>query len=286
MKIKPRHKWTDEQRKELTLKALKGDKTIVDDLIDAHIESTYEISKFYVYKNQSRQDDILCVAFQALVQGCHWACEGRLEDENIQKYLKATIQWAIRDYIRTDFLIVLPKDEYRKRMKQEDFHSYMQRTKLIHNPTNTQTICKDGMIDYIPFCFSYERVRDDWGLDVPVEDIALSAVDDLFIRLNLTEREKDVASLRMEEYTLEEIGKKMNLTAVMIHYIIEDIKNKMDRVGIKASTKKLSGTKICTRCEESKSLSDFYKRSEKNAQTHKSICKGCMKAQRKAKVVA
>lgn len=274
MDIKPKHEWTDEEKCELTKRALACDKTVVDDLIDAYIPTAMKSASWYVRKAPNKIDDIFGSGLQGLVEACNRACTGCLRDENIETYIKSSVRWAVQDFLRKDFLIPIPLGEFRKRVKAAEGSMYM-------NPkSDSIKTHKNGILEGVAIMVSFESMRENTAFDITYNDAPVDAMSDLFQKLGLSDRECDIVSMRMDDYTLSEIGEVMHLTKARIKQILDDIKQKVIKAGFKESKHKISGTKVCSKCETEKSLSDYYKRSDSGRETHKSICKACLKEAR------
>ena len=283
MRIKPTEKWRDEQVSDMVKVLLKGNTIVIDGLIDAHIDFTARIAKRYTYRYPYKSKDIISASFHGLIQGITWAAEGRLEDENIKPYLYTTIRRFIRDFLEKDFLIPIPRKEFKKMMEEEDVHSYVQRTTPLHFRMPANRIAH---IQNMPVMYSMSQdyceddEQGDYKIEIPTYDEQLDGMDDLFVKLELTPQEVQVINLRLEDCTLTEIGKELNCSYEWIRQIIEDIKTRLPKIGLKPylHARKILGTKVCNGpCGKDKSLSDFYKIGEDK---YKSICITCMKEKR------
>ena len=286
MKVVSRLKWDEEKIAALTPRARAGDQTAVDLLIDAYIPAAMKSAAWYVKKAPKKMDDIFAAGLQGLVTACHRSCNGHLKDDNIEAYIKSTVRWAVQDFLRKDFLIPIPPREFKRRI--DEWAKNNENTGKVYinaDVKDASTIQEHGVgvLKGIAIFVSLDHMRDDYEMDIPTNDRKMDAVNDLFVRLGLDNQESVVASLRMDKYTLQEIGDKLGFTKMRIKQICDKIKIKIRGADIHVSTAKISGTKVCTTCKEDKSLSDFYKRSDSSIETHKSICKACMKAAREAK---
>ena len=108
-------------------------------------------------------------------------------------------------------------------------------------------------------------------------------MDDLIAGMSLTKIETEILYLRLDGYTMQEIGDQLAYTKQGICKIINAMKVKVSRLGIRIPSccQKISGTQVCNQCKDSKSFSDYYKISE---MSRKGICKKCMKENRDARV--
>ena len=116
MQVRQKREWSDEEKQELTRKALSCDSLIVDDLIDCYIPTAMRSASWYVRKAPTKRDDIFGAGLYGLVIACHRACDGRLKDDNIEYYIKSIVLWAVQDFLRKDFLVAIPQREFSKRI--------------------------------------------------------------------------------------------------------------------------------------------------------------------------
>ena len=283
MNVKPRQSWSEEQVKELVAQLLAGNKAVLPDLMDAHIEFTYKIASRWMKKSPHKYKDILSSAFQGMVQGITWAGEGKLYNENLQAYLAVTIRRFIRDFLEHDFLIPIPRKEFMKRMEEETVDDFMVRT-LNHNPSvPTHRIALIQNIPVITFIDrDYESDdSEDCSMEIPSYDEYPHAMEDLYYKLELSPEQKVVVELKLQDYTNAEIGERMQCTGEWIRLMILEIRKKLVKIGLKPvlHEHKITGTKVCTRCDTERSLSDFHKRADSEC-GYKSICKICKKAEK------
>jgi RNA polymerase sigma factor (sigma-70 family) len=280
MKVTPKKEWSDDEKLVLTRRAKAGDQSAIPDLVDAYIPEAMRSASWYVRRAPGKIDDIFGAGLEGLVVGCTRACNGHLKDDNILKYIKSIVRWAVQDFLRKDFLIPIPVAEFRKRVKaMEKDRVYMNKENKPGADVKTHT---NGILEGVAIIVSFENLKENTAFDLPTHDKQLNAVEDLFTKLELTERESRIVSLRMDDYTLQEIGDKVDLSKMRIKQILDDVKVKVRGAGMKENKQKCTGTKVCTMCDEDKSLSDYYKRSDQSRETHKSICKACMKLKREA----
>jgi len=280
--IKPNKEWTEKEKETLLRRAKSGDQTVVNDLIDAYIPIAMKSAAWYVRRLPDKFDDVFGAGLEGLVIACHRVCNGHLKDDNVEQYIKSIVRWSIRDFVRKDVLIPIPHKEFKKRIEKwiesGEEHPNTPINDLELRPNNSM-----AFTDTLAIIVSLDKIRENLERDLQHTDEAIGAIDDIFQRLNLTEREAEIVSLRMADYTLQEIGDRFGLTKMAIKYILDDVRIKMAKAGLKPRVyTQLTGTKVCTKCQKEKSLSEFYKRSDNHGETHKSICKQCMKEKRDA----
>ena len=279
MKVKQRHDYTEEQKAELTKRALAGDTTVAKDLADAYLPEALKAISWYIRRAPKKVDDIFGAGLEGLVVACNRACTGHLKDEHIDKYIKGVVRWSVQDFLRRDYLIPIPKNEFSKRIKKWNEENIIHPNAPIKE-FDSLKVHTDGGIDGIAIMVSFENLIENTAFDISCTDEPRSAISDLFIKLELTEREIEIVSMRLEDFTMEEIGTAIGLSKMRIKQILDVVKDKLRHAGFNEPTAKITGTKACTQCGVDKSLSDYYKRSDQSRETHKSICKECMKQAR------
>ena len=289
MRVVASKEYTDLERSALVQRLREGDESAIEDTIEAYIEVARECSSYTANKNKGREQDVYGVGFSALVDAVHGAHKGALENDNLEYYIRSKVRYAVKSFIRKDYLIVIPHDELIARSKrnnglyiEDEENPMIMDTILKGLPLNT--IMSTMPAKWIPIKISYDLLLETCNMDIMSKDDPMDAIDDIISEVHLTAREIRVTLYRLDNYTLAEIGKELGLTGMHVHNIVEDIKAKMLRAGYKPTEKKISGTKVCTRCGSEKSLSDYHKRSDSGRATHKSICKQCAKEKRDAKI--
>jgi len=283
--IKSSRDWSDENVKQLADQLLEcGDNvpdSLFDDLIDANLDLANQIAGHFIRMFPKKRNDIISSAMLGLVRGVHNAPHV-MHDNNIRKYLRPRIAGAIHDFLERDFLIRIPRKQWKKMMEVEDVVDFMERT---FRPGVTLQRFGSGVLTSKPIIFSMigrdPETDEEYHSEIPAPKKYIKRdFDEMLIEMHLTERESMIVWLRLSGYTFAEIAERMKLTKPRIIQIIEGLRSRWVELGFpmpRIHHRKISGTKVCTRCETEKSLSEFYKIGEDK---FKSICKKCMKEQR------
>lgn len=279
IKAKQDKVYKDEEIQAMVASLRGGDKSMIVQLIKAHFDLVNRIANKYAWHTRLRRDDIYGTAYLALADAVNtFPQEG---DIKITNYIAMKVKGRIRHFLCADFLIPIPEDEFRKRIKMDtadpkDFDDMMEL------PVHASGVIPGAWAVILPL--NNARLGDR-ERDIPYVDMRFESVEDLFNQMGLTEREVRVCNMRLDGYTLEEIGGYLELSKMMVSYIINDIKAKINRLGIKTPerTRLISGTKCCSKCQQDKSLSFFYKI---GPDSYKSVCKPCMKEAYAAKTAS
>jgi DNA-directed RNA polymerase specialized sigma subunit len=109
----------DETIKDMTRKLTAGDKSMINPLIEAHVELAYKIAGKFIGKcmdkSESKKDAIIA---QALFELSRAVNNASLYDDNITKYIASSLHWNLHRFLVTDHLIPVPSDVF-KRMAEE-----------------------------------------------------------------------------------------------------------------------------------------------------------------------
>jgi DNA-directed RNA polymerase specialized sigma subunit len=278
--IKPEKDYTKEDIAHMGNQVLAGvrEPSLLHKIIDSHIPMAKGVAGFYARKMPYRLSDIYAAAYYGLSQGANrMFTENVMTDANITPYLYVRTRGAILDFCSVDSLIPIPRGEFKQRMEIEDARDFVTRT----NQTESKNVMHydvhlGGVCENLAVIIPIDTAEAQNAVDIPTYDEAPNSMEELYFKLRLNDTEIEVVSMRMEGYTISEIGKHVNLTKMRISQIVDEIKLKLPRIGLKSHLMmpKIAGTKVCNACGLEKSLSDFYKIGEDKYKSH---CKHCIK---------
>lgn len=205
-----------EELEELVIKLRAGDSSVAPRIMQGHIRLACQIAGRYMWAYGRKSDDIICAAMLGIAQAVQWARE-RMHDNNIAPYITTTVHRHIADYLEKDHLIPIPRSQFRKAIKEQ----------------------KD--IDFVPLYFQFKPTMADMDNSVAHDDREYDfepgiidfenalECEDFYAELELTDTERKVINLRIENYTMKEIGEHLGLSKMRISQLINGLQDKFGR---------------------------------------------------------
>jgi RNA polymerase sigma factor (sigma-70 family) len=286
--MKQTREWTDAEKLTLSRKALARDRRVVPDICDAYLPEALKIAKFFSRGRFSKRDDIMGAAMHGLVVAATSACTGSLYDTNLDKYVRVTIRSYVRNFLQRDFIIPIPRKEFKRRMLLvPDFSDWLLVT--TNNKGLANSVFREGVVEVIPIIQFLGRELDNEDGDgdeslidnIPAPaEVTREQIRDVLFQLGLSTRDARIIYMRLEGYTQGEIATKFSVTEPRICQILEEIRSRwIERGLIPPKFKKLTATQTCRCCGQDKSLSDFYQIST-TPPRFKQQCKDCLRIKR------
>ena len=97
-----------------------GDKAVLDSAIEACLPRAEQIASAWGRRHPNQVDDIKGAAALGTVRAIHSIASGNLQTENVKAYVDQTIREHIRDFIRNDHLVYIPKDAFRGQRERNE----------------------------------------------------------------------------------------------------------------------------------------------------------------------
>lgn len=195
----------------LTDRIINGDLDAIEEAVCEYIPTAKTIAHFRARLYPEKAQDIYGVAFLALVEAIHMVSE-RGECDNLEKFVKSRVRWGIQRFLARDHLIRVPRDAWRKMMQSLDDLDDAERLRrgkelstlfLAFQPEFLSQV----VVDTRPKPLIYES----------------ASLNEILSLLALSPREATVIRLRMNGYTLQEIGEALSCTHANIIYILKKI---------------------------------------------------------------
>ena len=174
-------------------------KTAPEHMIE-QLDESHRAAAWFIRHFPSKREDILGASHIGLARACNKIVNQN--DEEIKLMVRMNCRWAVRDYLRHDHLINIPARTFRK------------------------NILEDENSAAVVFPFDPDR------FDIPAPIDEERDCRDLIDELNLDATEKYVISLRLQDYTMQEIGDLMEVSKMTVCRTCKSIKTKMIKAGL------------------------------------------------------
>lgn len=180
-----------------------GDDSLRDEIILSYMPLAYKLARKY-------GPDAIGNAMLGLVQGVTWA-RTALYDNNIGPYLNITIRRFITEHLNRDHLIPIPREAWRKMLQSLSLENL--------DDAEAQQVLKT-------FYTRWLVLLSDENPDIVIEDPNELIFKEAWEKLNLTELEAEVLTLRLQGYTLQEIGSFVNRSHPAVFQILKKIQKR------------------------------------------------------------
>ena len=198
--------------KSILTKLKAGDMSVRDEVIEACMPTATKIANSFAAKHPRSADDIHSEAMYALCKAVKRISDGAMHTEEFKAYIEQSIRRNIKQFIQKDHLIYLPNWYYSQNIE-------------------------NAAITTIPIVYTFDiREQDEENLeeiaqltfDAPAHDTGDNQIVNEFCK-TLTNLERRIIDLRAENYTLAEIGQKINKAESSVLFILNSIKDKFLR---------------------------------------------------------
>ena len=138
----------------------------------------------------------------------------KLYNNLITPYIASKVRSKIREFLERDHLVHIPRDEFRRLIEKHQDISFVP----LYFRSDTAYVDTDG--DYR---------REDFGGIAELSTIEYHEAletEAILQELGVTDREKEIIRLRLENQTMEEIAKQLDMTAPNVYYCLERIQKK------------------------------------------------------------
>jgi len=189
-----------------------GDDSVFDEIINLYIPLARRLAQRFVRRFPERRNDLRQVAMLGLVQAVNSA-PGKLYNNNIGAWINTRVVGALRDYLAKDHMIPVPKDEWSKMVKSYKLDELRDRD-LINALIRLKGryLVFQASMQLPGGDFVEDFVTSDRGRAVARDDPNPFRCKEIMGMLELTAYERLIIKLRMQSYTLQEIGNFMDCT--------------------------------------------------------------------------
>lgn len=211
-----------------------GNNSVSKDIIIHFIGLTKSLSRHAIAQHPHKADDIRSVAVYGLVRAVKFAPR-KLYDNNIGPYITTAVRNTIREFLQKDHMIRIPKDAWYAMvaaLKLDELDEYERERALKELKRNNmvfQASIPDGVGGYLE-----DFVKPEWPHKINRrQEAAICCFDtDLYIAqemqryLKLNKYEQQIIDMRLQRYTLQEIGETLQRSAVAIHKVIRKLQER------------------------------------------------------------
>lgn len=190
-----------------------GDMDVSHYIVMGHVRLAAQIVGRYLWKHNHKTDDLVSAAMFGICQAVKWAADGRMYDNRITPYIVQTIHRYIQEYLEHDHIVPIPRKEFSKKMRNQEHapYYYWLSANIDGDEENTEYISNDAWQTYEP------RVED-VGIEIEFNDLCEHML--------LSDMERKIIDMRIEDYTLKEIGEKLGTSHQYIEQILHGLKER------------------------------------------------------------
>lgn len=194
--------------------------SVSEDIIIHFLGLAKSLSRHAIILHPHKSDDIRAVAVYGLVQAVKFAPR-KLYDNNIGPYITTAIRNTIREFLQNDHMIPIQKDAWYRMvaaLKLDDLDDY-ERQKVLREIKKVNMVFQasipDGAGGYLE-----DFTEGEFSHSVVIFDTDLLTVQEIRCYLKLSNFENQILDMRLQRYTMQEIGDVLQRSPVMIHKIL------------------------------------------------------------------
>lgn len=103
-------KLSEAKNHELTARLVEGDLSVIEEIISGHLRLAIYLAGQLSYRSPNKVNDVISVALETMVEGCHKVARDGLQDGNktITKFLDSLIRTRCVAFLRADYLVRIP----------------------------------------------------------------------------------------------------------------------------------------------------------------------------------
>lgn len=211
-----------------------GNNSVSEDIIIHFLGLTKSLSRHATAQHPHKADDIRSVAVYGLVRAVRFAPK-KLYNNNIGPYITTAVRNTIREFLQKDHMIRIPKDAWYamidalKLDELDDFEGARALKELKRINLVFQASIPDGIGGFLE-----DFVKPEWThkfnnrqeAAICCLDSDLLIVQDIRRYLKLNSFEKQILKMRLQRYTLQEIGEMLQRSAVTIHKTLRKLQER------------------------------------------------------------